>query len=166
MRGVTILFTGGANPLSQLIMWMTRSEASHCAIGGLYLYEVPIVLHASVGGVKAVPRSKYLAEHQLIAEFEILKDVDVKNAISMLDEKYDYPGLFGFFPIMFARWIGRKIRNPLSSPRAVVCSELVMALDPGGVRFPEWLDYDSETTTPEDLLEDCKRSVHHFRKIG
>lgn len=161
----SIIFSRSGHPISRLILALSRGRASHCAIGGLSLSGVPVVLEASIGGVTPKLRARYLAEHEIVAEYEIAAPVRVGAAIALLGEKYDYVGLAGFIPVMLARYLGRKIRNPLADPRAVVCSELVRSLDPDGLLIPEWTSLDIEATTPEDLLVVCEQRPDRFSKV-
>lgn len=160
-----ILFTRGSNPLSRLIMWLTRSEVSHTAIAGLMMEGHEMVIHATVGGVRPMLRTHFEASHEIVAEYEILPDVCVKAALEKLCERYDYVGLFGYIPVMIARKLRLLVRNPLASPGAVVCSELILSLDPEREIFPEWRDYPADATTPEDLLSDCRTHPEHFAEV-
>ncbi len=159
---ITLVFVTTGNPLSRLIRWITGSKASHCAIGGLHLEGVPVVLHASLGGVQLTPRERFYAEHRAVAEYEMLAPVSVTRAVEALGDHYDYVGLAGYLPVLLWRWLGRKMKNPFAGAKASVCSELLLALDSAGV-VPEWAGLDPETTTPEDLLRLCAGSS--FREL-
>ena len=159
MDTMTLVFMAGSNPVSWLIRTITRSRTSHVAIGTM-LHGVPVLIQADFGGVQVSPRAQYLKRARVVAEFRWPGDptVELERACRRLGEKYDYVGLLGFGFVVLARWFKRKARNPLSSPSATVCSELVRGIDPGGDVVPEWKALDPEQTTPEDLLDVCMAS--------
>jgi len=168
---VTLVFSRGAGPLSRFIMLATRGRASHAMIG-LELYGVEILLHATIGGVQATTRAKKFKSCRFVAEYEILQDVSVgvAEALRRLNERFDYVGLLGYIPVLFWRWLGRKIKNPLASPGATVCSEFVMELDSESAPIHSWAGRDPERMTPEDLLRICEADAETvdgcFRRVA
>jgi hypothetical protein len=165
---VTLVFTTTGSWVSAIIRWFTGGIASHVAIG-TDLHGVPVLLHADVGGVQLSHRGRFFGDfgsNAVVAEYRFVGDVAearLARAVAHLGDRYDYAGLFGYAPVMVARWLGKKIRNPLASPRAMVCSEFVLLLDVGGDLVPAWQGLDPERTTPEDLLAICKESVAFCR---
>jgi len=159
----SLVFTASNDLLSRSIRWFTNGRASHVAIGA-QLCGVPVLIHATVGGVLVSPRAKWLRGRKLVAEYAFTNGsgVDVAGAVKRLGERYDYVGLFGFVPILVARWFGVRIRNPFASPRAVVCSELVLRADKYN-NVKEWRGMDPERTSPADLLEACVGSESFTR---
>jgi hypothetical protein len=139
---------------------------SHVAIGGLELNGVPVVLHASVGGVQVTPRSSFLYSHTLVSEYAFQNvEVDVPGAIVALGERYDYVGLFGYVVVAVGRWFGKKLKNPFASPHATVCSEFVFALDRDKSRLPEWSSLVPSSTEPQDLVEIARLHSEHFERV-
>jgi len=163
---MTLVFLTSRSWISSAIRWVTGSEASHVAIC-LELQGIPVFLHATVGGVQVSLRSKMMLGHSLVAEYECLTIPKgyVVGAAAHLGDRYDYVGIFGFALVIAARRIGRRIRNPFASPRAEVCSELVLSLDPRGECVPPWAFLDPERTTPEDLLEVCRGRIDLFARV-
>lgn len=159
---VTLIFGTTNKLLSRLIRWVTRSRTSHATLG-LEINGVPLILEATTGGVRIIPRAKWLIDHILVAEFRPKIDLShgLRDALTHIGAAYDYVGLFGYFWVLLGRRLGKKLRNPLASERAMVCSEFVMHLDTGE-KIPEWKDMDWEATTPEDLLKSCEASTQSF----
>ena len=162
----TIAFFQGSGLLPKTIMRAIGSTVSHTAIGGADLFGTKVFIHASIGGVQACDRATMLAAHHMVAEFRILADVDTQNAVKKLGEKYNYVGLFGFLPVILAwRWFKKRLRNPFSSPHALVCSELVRELDPEGAVIPEWKERSLHETDPGWLYEWCQKDTLRFERL-
>lgn len=164
---ITVLFTTPDHWtfVSWVIKKFTKSEASHAAIGA-ELYGVPVLLESGMGGVKVTPRDKYFSEgDKLVEEYQFVPDVStgIKGSVELLGEGYDYVGLIGYGILILAyRWFKKKIKNPLASPKALVCSEFVVRIDDNKM-IEEWNDLDPERTTPQDLIEICRTSKNFIR---
>ena len=162
----TIVFATTSKPLSRLIRWATRSRVSHAVIGTSW-EDVRVVIEATTGGVKNSPRALWGENHIVVAEYAFKPSVtvDLSEAVSKIGTAYDYVGLLGYLVVLFGRRLGRKLRNPLASEKALVCSEFVLCLDKDG-SIPEWKGLDPEATTPEDLLRICEASQVSFERLG
>jgi hypothetical protein len=163
---MTLLFLTSRSWISAVIRWFTEGKASHVAIG-MELHGVPILMHADVGGVQVSLRSKVLQGHSIVAEYECLTipETHIYGAVACLGERYDYVGLFGYALVIAARHIGKRVKNPFASPRAMVCSEFVLSLDRTGEFVPPWAFLDPEQTTPEDLLGICRGRIDLFTQL-
>jgi hypothetical protein len=139
-------------PLSKAIRKLTNSDVSHCSLW-LKVFGVPLVLQASIGGVKFETRERWLNHNKVIKVHRFKVDVTrgVQSALGFLNTRYDYVGLFGYLPVMLARWFGRIIKNPLASANAQVCSEFLLHVDAFD-EVKEWNDLEWETTSPTDLM--------------
>jgi hypothetical protein len=158
-REISLVFTAKRNIVSKVICAITGSRTSHVA----FCFEVAstqVFLHANVGGVQISPRAKFLKKNKIVDEYVFVDsyDVNLTDAVNHIGERYDYVGVFGFIPVLVARWIGRKIKNPIASPNAMVCSEFIIK----GVKLGEWAAMDPECTTPGDILKACERSSDFF----
>jgi len=156
---VTLVFTTTTSPVSQAIRWVTGSRVSHVAIG-LSWEDVPVIVEATTGGVKNSPRVLWAKDHILVAEYTFKPSVvvDLSEAIATIGAAYDYVGLAGYLVVLLGRRLGRKLKNPLASEKAMVCSEFVLCLNKEKT-IPEWKDLDPEATTPEDLFRICEKAV-------
>jgi len=156
---ITIIFTRPKkwSLLSWLIKKFTKSQASHMMIG-LEMYGVPVVIHSTMGGVQITPRKKQMVNNEILEEYKFIPDVTngLKHSFDHLGERYDYVGLLGYAIILIMwRWFRRKMKNPLASPTALVCSEFVLHVNHDG-QIKEWEGLDPERTTPQDLIEICR----------
>lgn len=165
---LSIVFTVSDSFVSKAIRWVTKSETSHVAIG-TEIFGVPVFMHSTVGGVQITPRERYLKNNRVVAEYVANVDVESKlrnnvmKVAEYLGEKYDYIGLVGYAILIFAwRLFRKKIKNPLASPTAMVCSEFVVHLNADG-DIPEWDGLDPERTHPQELLERCEKEVSMLR---
>jgi hypothetical protein len=161
----TLVFLTTDKILSRLIRKLTHSAASHVALG-LSVQGVPVLLQADVGGVQITPREKFMRHHQIVSEWAFTVDIEpaLSRGVREIGERYDYVGLFGYLAVVLGRLFHRRIRNPLASRKAVVCSEFVVGLDPEGHAVPEWKGLDPEETLPADLLVICEQSAA-FTKV-
>jgi len=131
---------------------------------GTEIFGEPVLLHSAIDGesgrtgVQITPRSKWLEDNIIVAEYEVIPDVtpNMGPMIRLLCEKYDKLGLVGYVIVIMAKWLGKKIMNPLASAKALVCARYVLKLDPNGELIPEWKRLDAEKTTPHDLLVLCR----------
>lgn len=165
---ITVCFATakGRSPLSWLIRRLTNSRVSHATLS-THIRGVPVILHCTVGGVQLTLRNRFEAHSKIVEEFAFNIDVadGLSAAIKELGDRYDYMGILGFAWVLFAaRWLHRKIKNPLASPTAMVCTEFVLSIDRDD-RIPEWRELDAERTTAEDLLECCQRGSS-FRRLS
>jgi hypothetical protein len=159
----SLVFTTSSHWLSRTVRWMTSSATSHVCLGTEIFGELVLIHSALSGetgrnGVQITPRHKWLEDNIVVAEYDIIPDVtgDMGPMIRLLCEKYDKMGLLGYIIVIVARWLGKKIQNPLASGRALVCVRYVLKLDPTGRLIPEWAGLDPEKTTPQDLLVLCR----------
>ena len=152
---IQIVFTASHSWVSRAIRWLTHSPVSHVAIGGLKLAGVEVLLHASLGGVQITHLSRFYANRTLYLAFRVQDDAphDLPGAVRSLGEHYDYVGLLGHLLRLMAAYLGWSIKRPLTSPTAMVCSELVARL---GLQSFAMLD--PEKTEPKDLLAICLAS--------
>jgi hypothetical protein len=157
----TLIFSTTGKLLSRIIRRLTRSQVSHVAIG-TSMQGVPVIIEATTFGVRIYPRKRWERGKKIVAEARFYPDLSgsIAHAIEHVGDRYDYTNLIGYLVVLPARWLGRKIKNPFASPKALVCSELALHLDHEH-RIPEWEGLDPETTTPEDLLRLC-RIGHSF----
>lgn len=156
-----LIFTRRRGIVSWLIRLFTKSKVSHVIIGGLHFYGQPVVMHATHGGLRidVLDVWKERTKSQIIEVYEIKPDVS--RAIPVLAAKlgspYDFPNLIGnALSILLKRRV--KVRNLFADPKNYVCSELIVFLDPSGLKIPEFRDLDPERTTPEGLRLICKYS--------
>ena len=146
--------------MSRLIRKISRSTVSHASIC-IEVEGVPFIVEATTGGVRLIPRKTWERHAVVIREYDYLFSKDaIRFVLEEVHKKYDYLGLVGFVPVVLAwRWFRKKIKNPLSSSIAVVCSEFVArALNFGNKDF----DLDPENTTPSMLLRICEK--HNMKR--
>lgn len=162
---ITIALFSSKMILSKFIMWITKSPASHSAIG-IEKDGKQYFLHAAWGGVQITPREDVLSNHTLVAEFEVLANMDDEIALAekRVGEPYDTVGLFGYLAVLLARNLGIGLHNPLASKSAVVCSEFIVELDYNR-EIPEFIGLDPADVTPRDLIDICI-SGKSFKKIA
>ena len=159
----SLVFTTSAHWLSRVIRWMTASEVSHVAIG-TEIFGEPVLIHSALdgetgrNGCQITPRDRWLADNTLVAEYTVIPDVSANmgSLIKLLCERYDKMGLIGYVVVIVAKYLGKKMMNPLSHPSKYVCSRYALKLDPEARAIPEWAGLDPEKTTPHDLLLLCR----------
>lgn len=115
---------------SRLIRWFTESEVSHTYVR---VYDEFIgewlIIHADMPGVIIETQQVFKAKNLVIEEFEI-EDTNLRKSLRTnlrhLGKKYDWFNILGWvWVITFKRWFKRKIENPLSNPKRLVCVDFV-----------------------------------------
>ena len=150
--------------VSQLIRFFTRSKVSHAWLcfwdKSLKKY---LVLEATFTGFILVPLENFIRSNQVVAVYtarpQLSEQIDMglQQVASYLGTLYDFSNLLGFVWVCLLRWLGIKRRNPLGSPRKLVCSEAVArVLIYGNICSMEGLP--PETTSPEDLMQFFEKS--------
>ena len=154
----TLVFTTSSSWISKAIRWFTRSKASHVMIGTEILGQ-PMLLHCTSGGVQFTPRAQWMKSNVIVSEWRFKSPMDegLRHAMEHLGESYDYLTLFGWGAVILLwRWLKIKARNPLASPKAMVCSEFVVHMgepELGINKVPEWARLNPEKTHCQDLLD-------------
>ena len=151
--------------LSWLIKLFTKSKVSHAALC-VDVYGTKVLLHSTMGGVQFTHRKKYERNDNIVEEYLIKEDVSsgLNHAINEhLGDNYDYVGLLGYaYLLVLWRWLKIKVKNPMASPTALVCSEFVLHINHEG-KISEWNGIDPERTTAQDLLVKCRNSLSFER---
>lgn len=152
----TIVLFSSNMILSKIIQWIQGSPIGHCGVG-IEMDGNQYIFHAAYGGVQITSREKVLSNHTIVAEYEVLVNFDdeIKIAKKRLGEPYDTIGLFGYIPVLIAKWFGIGIHNPFASKSAAVCSEFVVECDVNH-EIPEFSGLDPENVKPKDLSEICE----------
>lgn len=149
-----LVFTTSASWISRAIRFFDRSPASHVSIlfestelGGTW------ALEADLSGVRLRPEARWARGKRVVARFRARTDLSagLRAAASLVGRRYDIQALLGFaWVILMWRWCRRRVRNPLASPRAYVCSEFAVHLRDGAT-IPEFVGLDPERTSPKVL---------------
>ena len=168
---ITLVFTTSSHWLSRVVRWVTNSDTSHVAIGAK-VYGEDVLMHSGLDGetgqtgVQMTPRERWLNDNIIVAEYKIVPDVsgNMGSLIKLLCSRYDKLGLVGYALVIIAKWLGKQIMNPLSSPKMFVCARYVLELDKEGKLIPEWKGLQADQITPHDLLQLCAQGPS-FTKI-
>lgn len=164
-------FTRRSGLLPWMIRAFTRSPVSHVAIYGVEFAGRKRLLHSTHGGLRVDEPDVWIERRkvEVVETWEILPNVD--DAIPIITERlgdsYDFTNLVGnaIAIILYGLTFGRvNVRNIFASPELFVCSELVVNLDPGGLRIPDFRFLDPERTTAEDLRQLVRRSKS-FKRV-
>lgn len=153
--------------ISRIIIWATRSEASHSYVL-FYVAGELLVIHSGIYGVNCDYYKKFQKSNKIVSEFKLLIDPDkerhaLAHAIHKLDNKYDFLSVIGFGWVLFNRVIGRRVKSPFTNQSAYHCSEL--ALEEMRCAGLKDLDaYDRELTSPEDLIH-CLSAHQQAKEI-
>lgn len=138
--------------VSKIIRWFTQSPTSHAWIK-FDLHGIPMVLEASLFGIRLVSWEKFQTTEKIVDLFKVSEnDSDINKLLPLLGSAYDFGGLFGSVFVIVGRWFKKKWHNPLENSSAVFCSELV-------VQWLQMLEHPvsvgliSEDVAPSDLLK-------------
>jgi len=153
-----VVLAQGTAPLSRLIMWLTGGSFSHSALryGGV---EEEWMVHAFISGVVPEWSSYFFAHYPKTKRFKVIKyEKEAETALDVIVQKYrhrayDYGAIIGAGLVLMLGRVGIRIRNPLGSRKAFMCTELVVEWlnefsSLSGVRIPV---LDSSTVTPLTL---------------
>ena len=149
---------------SKVIRWITKANVSHVYIR---FYDetlgTDMILHSDMPGVVFNMAEIFSIKNFTTEEYEIederLKEA-IKNNLWHLGKSYHYFKLIDWAVfIIFKRWLVRKIKNPVSNPKKLICVDFVLFIlnDAGITHLPIGL------MTPIDLLQWCKEN---YEKLG
>jgi hypothetical protein len=146
----TIIFVSSQSWISKVIQFVTGGKVTHAMIGGFNVEGVDVVLHSATSGVVFLPREKALVGCNVVGEFTIGREVNVKQLIGDLGQPYDYLEMFGYAWVYLGKLIKQRWHNPLGSQQSFVCVELVLSMN-----LPELNQLDVHATSPQDLYNAC-----------
>jgi hypothetical protein len=154
---LSVITTKNSSPLSWLIRYTTKEEASHFAI----VFDNRLVFHSNLYGAHPIFKSKLTKSSQIVEELEIKTTLEKEEEVFQLIEnkfdgkEYDYLSLIFWFiqaiPYLLANKPLHKIpKNLWNSEDQYVCTEVAYALTP---IFPNLKDTDLSTLTPQSILK-------------
>lgn len=156
-------FSTNNYPTSILARWITKSKASHAFLL-VDLFFIHLIIHATFGGVKVVPYTKWIKSNKITNLYALStprsrEDIEIAlaEAFSFVGGKYDYPGFLGFIPIYIMRWFGKKIKNPFASAKAIICTEFILQTREE-LKINSWTGLDAESISQQDIIEICDKS--------
>lgn len=125
-----VVLAQGTAPLSRLIMWATKGSYSHTALryGGV---EDEWMVHAFIHGVVPEWSSYFFDHYPKTKRFKVIKfEKEAEEALDAIVQKhrhrkYDYGSLVGAALVMLLGKVGIRIKNPLGSRQAFMCTELI-----------------------------------------
>lgn len=89
-----------------------------------------MILHSDMPGVVFNLAEEFKIKNFTIEDYEIddtRLDQAIKNNLWFLGKKYNYFKLIDLtFFIIFKRWFVRKIKNPVSNPKKIICVDFVL----------------------------------------
>ena len=175
MADIRLVFTARNHPIDWLIRFapaFERSAASHVAVG---LGPDGPLIHArgrrksdGKAGVVMQSRAEWAAGgNRTVAEYRIVPDVSEGLNARVL------PAIgraFGY-DLIVRRGVERALRLFMwpwpvklrGVGERIICSQLVMLLDPAGAVIREWRDLDYGTVDPQDLLDRARNGPSFVR---
>lgn len=128
---VSICFSTTNSLPSKVIRWLTKANISHSY---LKVYDqtfgTNLVLHADFDGIQIDLFDKFSINNFTVVEYEIddpRLDEAIKKNLWYLGKSYDYKKLFNFaWAVIFKRWFIRKIKDPISNPRSLICVDFIL----------------------------------------
>ena len=167
---VTIGFsTIKGNLLSRAIRWFSRSNFSHIWVSYWHpLYLQRMVVEAGIHGNVEIPYNSYVSTLDNVVEFTAPDGIDLDLGLpalgSALGMKYDFGSLFGRIWVIFCKWLGRKVKNPLGNPKRDACVETVLRLLQAA--DPSLANLDPEVESPETVYEAlCKQGWKRLNQV-
>lgn len=149
---------------SKIIRWITKGNVSHVYIK---LYDetlgTDIILHSDMPGVVIGLDEIFRIKNFTVEEYEIEDDrlnKAIKDNLWHLGKSYHYFKLIDWaIFIIFKRWLVRKIKDPITNPKKLICVDFVLFIlnDAGITHLPIGF------MTPFDLLKWCQEN---FEKLG
>lgn len=137
--------------VSKAIEFFQQDNVSHAFLA-FDMFGVRWVIEAGLPGVVLVPMSRWKGKIVDLVPIHCSHTDDevIRVAMEELGTPYDFGSLFGFIFTMVGKWFKLKVRNPLTSSGAMVCSELVAKVLQR-VDYPGASALEPEQTTPSDL---------------
>jgi len=144
------------NPLSWLIRRVTGAKCSHAWL----MFREPffdrlMVVEATEWGVRMIDAEIFWRRNKIIRVYSIKQDLTgtVQKSGNLLGDLYDFSGLVGMgFVAAAAKWMHRKVKNPLQVRGSLFCSEFVVqVLKQAG--YPNTADLDPSATSPQQVYQ-------------
>ena len=154
MNNTFIGFSNSTSFISRLIMWFTRSKASHCFI---IFYDNTLdcymIFESSIKGPALQTLEQFKKNNNIILIIPAKVDLlpGIKKEISFLEDNYDFIGIIGMMFVSIGRFFNKFWKNPLNT-KNFWCSELVTEVLRNS-DYPHITQIDSSVTTPQDLIK-------------
>lgn len=148
---------------------MTKATVSHVYIKFFdQTLGTEMILHSDMPGVVFNLAEEFKIKNFTVEEYEIEDsklDQAIKNNLWFLGKKYDYYKLVDWaWAIVLRRWFVRKVKNPVSNPKKIICSDFVLFV----LNEAELTHLPIGHLTPFDLQEWCRNNYENLgwkRKI-
>ena len=140
------------NPVSALVRFFTGAKCSHAWIlVPDTFFGIPLVLEATEVGVRLIDATLFWKRNTIVRVYKPAIDLTdaVRTSGDVLGDIYDFWGLLGMGVVtLAARWLHKKITNPLQNPHSLFCSELIMQIM-RKAKLPHAEEFDPGTTSPQ-----------------
>lgn len=150
MNHVRFGFSTTSAPLSRLIRWVTRGQASHC----FFVYwsadfAQDMVLEATLQGVRAVSWSRYKEQNHIVDVIPAQWPIEpaLMHHVEWLGANYDFTGLLGAGVEVAS---SGAVRVPFQDPDALFCSEFIVRVLQAS-HYPRAESLSLSGTTPDKL---------------
>jgi len=162
--------------VSKSIRWFTKSQVSHVYIRVYDLtFKTYFILHSDMPGVVIDLAERFDMENTVLEEY-IISDPRLDEAIRKnlwhLGKKYDYLKIVNLaWAIILKRWFVRKIKDPIVSPKALICVDFALFIlnDAGLTNLPigymtqrelkEWAAKNHETLGWKRVIHDNSKTL-------
>jgi hypothetical protein len=125
---VSIGFSTTNKLISNIIKFGTKSDVSHAFVLFDWLGE-RWVLEAGFNGIYTISYDSFVANGNIIKyviNLPYVKMEDLLPAFKQMGVKYDFGALIGSSVVLLGAWLKKKWNNPFNTPKAMMCSELIV----------------------------------------
>jgi len=149
-------FSSTKKIMSRIIMWATRSKASHSYIRFDVAGE-PVVIHSNQHGINCDHYDKFKKSKKIVKEFKMdlspeQEKAILSHALKLLDTPYDFLSVVGFGWVLLCKALGCKVKNPFPNRSAYQCSEFVLRTLREAGKLDGFDHIPRERVSPEDLI--------------
>lgn len=154
---VRVGFSKDESWISRLIRRLTKAPCSHAylIVEDEIIWGRKMLAEASAFGVRVTSLARFQKANTVVADCDCGNLTQGMHWLAdQLGDFYDFGGLLGMAYVLLRhalRWTVKKVKNPLHSPRALFCSELVTRVLQES-RYPGADKLVADCTSPGDLL--------------
>jgi hypothetical protein len=158
MKTIEVYFLADNSPFMWALKTLYGASCCHVLLSTNIFGESMAIDAHPLGGICPRELQDALRNDEVVAKYALRVNAlpALRRAMIDMGKGYNYIELIGYLPVLVGRALHKKVRNPLHSSRAMVCSEFVASVFKD---LPGFEEVDPSTLTPDDVRNLCAKSA-------